>query len=503
VTPPATEVSDQGGIEEEEADADDDDEESSDEDDEPDGSLFDNTTPPRRTTRAHRPRTFYGCHTHHIPVQHEYTTTDPPPDITLTCSLSTIQDDAIDPSDMPDSFSTHEFNPPNEPTIHPSTDPPKPFGMMHDWDPDDISPAVARQLNYLAYLDLMRDGETDELDNDATTWRCVHIPSHKVVVHHSSTMRRRIIFVCAEWMNGGASWVQLQAMLTHDPFVLIQYASDNELTSQTGWKWVLKMVSDTSKMATVVKSHHTAVKNAPKYKFGIEVPRNVRHALQLDEANGNTLWRDAMATELGQINDYKTFRVPDSGEDLSDYQRIPYHFVFDVKFDLRRKAWLVAGGNHTEPPREDIYSGVVGMESLRIGFVVADMNNLSICAADVGNAFLYGKTREKVYIIAGPEFGPLEGQRLVVDRGLYGLRSSAAGFHEHFANKLRNMGFRPSLADSDFWIKDCGDHYEYIATYVDDLLVFSRNPMAIINEIKADYVLKGIGEPEYYLGGNV
>ncbi len=65
------------------------------------------------------------------------------------------------------------------------------------------------------------------------------------------------------------------------------------------------------------------------------------------------------------------------------------------------------------------------------------------------------------------------------------------------------MGYRPSYADSDFWLKDCGTHYVYIATYVDDILSFSCDPMAVIETIKADYVLKGIGTPEYYHGGNI
>ena len=51
-------------------------------------------------------------------------------------------------------------------------------------------------------------------------------------------------------------------------------------------------------------------------------------------------------------------------------------------------------------------------------------------------------------------------------------------------------------------MKQNGDHFEYIATYVDDLLVFSKDPMNIIKEIKTDYDLKGVGKPEYYLGGN-
>jgi hypothetical protein len=65
------------------------------------------------------------------------------------------------------------------------------------------------------------------------------------------------------------------------------------------------------------------------------------------------------------------------------------------------------------------------------------------------------------------------------------------------------MGYQPSRADPDFWIKDCETHYEYLATYVDDVLSFSKDPMAVISELKKDYVLKGIGQPRYYLGGDV
>jgi hypothetical protein len=240
-----------------------------------------------------------------------------------------------------------------------------------------------------------------------------------------------------------------------------------------------------------------------KYKFGVEVPHSVKHAIQLDKENGDSMWQQAMETELRQINTYETFRDLEGKPIPDGYKKIPYQIIFDVKFDLRRKARLVAGGHMTDPPIDDIYSGVVGMEAIRTGFTLATLNDLGVCAADIGNAFLYGRTREKVYIIAGPEFGEDQGKPLIIDKGLYGLQSSSARFHEHLATKLRMMGYTPSYADPDFWIKDCITHYEYLATYVDDILAFSKNPMVVINEIKKDYVLKGIGIPEYYLGGNV
>ena len=66
----------------------------------------------------------------------------------------------------------------------------------------------------------------------------------------------------------------------------------------------------------------------------------------------------------------------------------------------------MAGGHKTDPPKEDTYSGVVGSESVKIGFLLGDLNGLICCAGNIGAAYLNGVTREKVYIIAGPEFGP-------------------------------------------------------------------------------------------------
>jgi hypothetical protein len=106
-----------------------------------------------------------------------------------------------------------------------------------------------------------------------------------------------------------------------------------------------------------------------KYKFGIQVPKGIKNAIDLDKKNGNQLWKEAIKTELKQLTDYQTFIILDSGEDIpTGYQKIPYHMVFDVKCDLRHKERLVAGGNWTVNDKEDIYSGVVRMDTVRIGF---------------------------------------------------------------------------------------------------------------------------------------
>ena len=96
----------------------------------------------------------------------------------------------------------------------------------------------------------------------------------------------------------------------------------------------------------------------------------------------------------------------------------------------------MAEGNWTALDKEDIYSGVVAMNLISLGFSLGELNQLTCCAGDVGNAFLYGKTKEKVYIITRKEFGTeLEGKRLTIHKSLYGLRTSAARFHEYLAEK--------------------------------------------------------------------
>jgi hypothetical protein len=99
-------------------------------------------------------------------------------------------------------------------------------------------------------------------------------------------------------------------------------------------------------------------------------------------------------TELEQLTDYQTSIVLDSGEDIpTGYQKIPYHMLFDVKYDLRHKVRLVVGGNWTVNDKEDTYSGVFRLDTVRIGFFSGELYGLSCCASDIGNAFLCGKTK--------------------------------------------------------------------------------------------------------------
>src|SRR5688500_19342803 len=110
-----------------------------------------------------------------------------------------------------------------------------------------------------------------------------------------------------------------------------------------------------------------------------------------------------MKSEIDSLQEHGTFKVLEDGKPIPEgYKQIPYHCIYDVKFDGRRKCRLVAGGHMTDPPDEEIFSGVVSMETVRICFTLAKLNGFEVCAGDIGNAYLYGETKENVFIIAGP-----------------------------------------------------------------------------------------------------
>ena len=143
----------------------------------------------------------------------------------------------------------------------------------------------------------------------------------------------------------------------------------------------------------------------------------------------------------------------------------------------------MAGGHLTETPIDSVYSSVVSLRAIRLLTFLAELNDMEVWCTDIGNAYLESHTKEKVYIIAGPEFGNRAGHVLIINKALYGLKLSGLRWSEQCADCLRAMGYFPCKAENDVWMKDCQDHYECIAVCVDDLLIASKNPQDIVDQL--------------------
>jgi Reverse transcriptase (RNA-dependent DNA polymerase) len=158
-------------------------------------------------------------------------------------------------------------------------------------------------------------------------------------------------------------------------------------------------------------------RNLPRWliKLNVSHLRTYEQAELIDQKNGNTLWGDTTALELGQIDEYVTFIDKGHHSKASPpkgFKRIRVHLVFNVKHNGRHKARLVADGHLTDVPIDSVYSGVVSLRGFRLVLLLAELNGIQLWAMDTGNAYLEAYTTEKVYIIAGPEFGEREGHIL-------------------------------------------------------------------------------------------
>lgn len=327
----------------------------------------------------------------------------------------------------------------------------------------------------------------------------------------SSGQRRRVITTKGwsfrvRWEDQSTSWTTLADLKASYPYELAEYAVANGISDEPAFAWwVNTVISKQRHFISKVKSRI----RKKRMKFGILIPQTVEEAYEIDRVNGNDYWRKAIEKEMKNNKIAFQFLGPD-GIPPPGYQKITCHMVFDVKFDLTRKARYVAGGHLTEVPASQTYSSVVSRDSVRILFTIAALNNLDIRMCDIGNAYLNAETREKVYFTAGPEWGAKQGESVLIVRALYGLKTSGAEWKKHFADTLRYvLGFKPSLADDNVWLKECtkedgSKYYTYILVYVDDVLCVGENPDYYMNILNEEYRLKSPPvEPMMYLGADI
>ena len=185
------------------------------------------------------------------------------------------------------------------------------------------------------------------------------------------------------------------------------------------------------------------------------------------------------------------------------------HMIFDAKFreNFRCKVRLVAGGHMTDTPNTLTYSSVVSRDSVHIALTIAALNELSVMACNIQNAYLTAECREKIWTRAGPECGCESGSIMIVKKALYGLKGSGAAFRAHLAENLHDIGFIPTRTDPDVWCRpavkaDGFEYYEYILCYVDDLLAISHDAQVVLKSVQDTFKFKDdkIDKPDVYLG---
>ena len=301
--------------------------------------------------------------------------------------------------------------------------------------------------------------------------------------------------VLVEWKDDTTTWMDMKDVKEASPIELAEYAIANQISNEPAFAWwVPYVMKKRDRIIAEVKTKYWRT----THKYGVRLPKTAEEALRFDAEDGTTFWRDAMNKEMAKAKvayaevegatseDARQGKVPE----LTGFQEIKCHIVFDVKMDFTRKARFVAGGHTTETPVGLTYSSIVSRDSVRIVFLIAALNELDILACDIGNAYLNAPCREKIWFEAGIECGhSLKGKPMKLVRALYGLKSSGASWRNMFKDFIiSHLGFAPTVMDPDVYIrrninKKGGAYYELLLVYVDDVLAISHDPGAIMKAI--------------------
>ena len=143
--------------------------------------------------------------------------------------------------------------------------------------------------------------------------------------------------------------------------------------------------------------------------------------------------------------------------------------------------------------------------------MLAVFNYLDVFSADVGNVYLNGPCRDKIWKNVGPEFGSQQECVMLILRSLYGLKSSGASCKEMLEETMgkEGPGYTSTTIDKDVCIKkavfpDGKEYYSRVLVYIDDILCIHKDTLVVIDALVSIYIMKEVrmGPPDRYLGSN-
>ena len=146
--------------------------------------------------------------------------------------------------------------------------------------------------------------------------------------------------MCASLADGSHLWLSLKDIKESNPVECAEYASAMGIDIEPAFKW---WVSHTLRRRERIIKAIVARVAKRTHKYGVRVPRSVKEALQIDEENGDSFWKDAIKLEMKNVD--VAFKYLEEGaKQPVGYKKIPVRLIFDVKWISPEKPvlWLEA-----------------------------------------------------------------------------------------------------------------------------------------------------------------
>lgn len=244
-------------------------------------------------------------------------------------------------------------------------------------------------------------------------------------------------------------------------------------------------------------------------------------------------WRQAIAIELTSILKNDTFDLVDRPKRSKVIgSRIILRNKFKPDGSLeRRKARLVAQGFSQKPGIHftETFAPVTRFSSIRMMVSLAVEHGMKIKHFDVTTAYLNSEIMEEIYMEPPIDFEQFlkqiirrendsstrkRAERMLheiqtgdkvcrLKKSLYGLKQAGRSWYEKLNSTLKEIGAIPTASDPCFFHLDSGEDKTFIAVYVDDILVASRNQKMISKVerlLSSKFDLKNLGDVKNCLG---
>ncbi len=128
------------------------------------------------------------------------------------------------------------------------------------------------------------------------------------------------------------SWEKLSVVKESQPLQIAEYAVSVGVDHGPGFNWWVPhaLKKRNTIIALVKKQRAKYLKHT--HKFGIECPKTLEDAQELDKQNGNPMWADAIAKEMKYIQ-VASDPLENGIQPPSRYQFVQCHMIFDVKME--------------------------------------------------------------------------------------------------------------------------------------------------------------------------
>jgi hypothetical protein len=131
-------------------------------------------------------------------------------------------------------------------------------------------------------------------------------------------------------------WIQLKELKESDSVEAAECAVANKIAEEPAFAWWVQDVL--RRQDCVIKKVKSTKYWLRSHKYVVKLLKTVAEGLAIDRRTGTTFWRDAIEKEVRNV--MVVFEFSDDPNPPGGYAKATCHMIFDIKFDLTRKAQL-------------------------------------------------------------------------------------------------------------------------------------------------------------------